>query len=58
MINDTGAIEGIAERYLVTDGTSLRDVLSLEGVDYRRTITNNIVEIFEVLGIEAARKAL
>lgn len=58
MINEAGSIEGIAERYLVTDGSSLRNVLSLDGVDYRRTVTNNVLEIFEVLGIEAARKAL
>ena len=58
VINEAGAIEGIAERYLVTDGTSLREVLSLPDVDSRRTLTNDIVEIFEVLGIEAARSAL
>lgn len=58
LINELGAIEGISERYLVTDGTSLRNVLSLPDVDSRRTLTNDIVEICEVLGIEAARNAL
>jgi len=33
-------------------------VLSIEGVDPKRTKTNNIIEIYEVLGIEAARAAI
>jgi DNA-directed RNA polymerase II subunit RPB1 len=43
---------------LLTDGTALRQVLSLKDVDARRTYTNDIIEIFEVLGIEGARKAI
>jgi DNA-directed RNA polymerase II subunit RPB1 len=58
IINESGTIQGIAESYLLTDGTSLREVLSLKGVDNRRTYTNDIVEIFDVLGIEGARKAI
>ena len=41
-----------------TDGTNLLDVLAFEGVDHTRTSTNDIVEIFTVFGIEAARMAL
>lgn len=41
-----------------TDGSSLKDVLNIEGVDPLRTTTNDIHEIAEVLGIEAARNAL
>jgi DNA-directed RNA polymerase II subunit RPB1 len=41
-----------------TDGTNLKGVFALESVDHRRTITNDIVEINRVLGIEAARKFL
>lgn len=33
-------------------------VMAIEGVDFKRTYTNNIVEILTVLGVEAARKAL
>ncbi|RLI13731.1 DNA-directed RNA polymerase subunit A'', partial [Candidatus Bathyarchaeota archaeon] len=40
------------------DGSNLRDVLEVEGVDPTRTITNDIHEIASVLGIEAARKAI
>ena len=29
--------------------------MSIEGVDHRRTVSNNIYEVAEVLGIEAAR---
>ena len=43
---------------IYTEGSNLADVLRLEGVDSSRTTTNGIVEIFEVLGIEAARNAI
>jgi len=41
-----------------TDGSNLEQVLSVEGVDPKRTTTNNIHEIARILGIEAARNAL
>jgi DNA-directed RNA polymerase subunit A' len=41
-----------------TDGSNLEGVLSIEGIDPLRTTTNNIHEIAEILGIEAARNAL
>lgn len=46
------------EWYLDTSGTALREVLSVDGVDARRTITNDLWQIVEVFGIEAARGAL
>jgi len=46
------------EYVLYTEGSALKKVLQLEGVDSRRTKTNNINEIAEVLGIEAARNAI
>jgi DNA-directed RNA polymerase subunit A" len=47
------------EYMLYTEGSALKKVLSkVEGVDFRRTTTNNIAEIAEVLGIEAARNAI
>ncbi len=46
------------EFVLVTDGSNLAQVFGVEGVDPTRTITNNIKEIEEVLGIEAARTAI
>ena len=41
-----------------TEGSNLKDILSIEGIDSRRTTTNNIFEIGEVLGIEAARQSI
>jgi DNA-directed RNA polymerase subunit A" len=41
-----------------TQGSNLIEVLKIEGVDKTRTITNSIQEIYEVLGIEAARFAI
>jgi len=48
----------VEEYYIVAEGSNLAEVLRVRGVDYRRTITNNIHEIAEVLGIEAARNAI
>ncbi len=46
------------EYTLYTEGSALRDVLQFEGVDRTRTSTNNINEIYEVLGVEAARNSI
>ena len=46
------------EFVLYTEGSNLLDVLVLPEVDYTRTTTNSIVEIEEVLGLEAARAAI
>ena len=43
---------------LDTIGTNLLDVLALDYIDNTRTISNDIVEIYNVLGIEAARQAI
>jgi len=49
-------IEG--EYVIYTEGSNLAEVLKIDKVDARRTTTNSILEIFEVLGIEAARNAI
>lgn len=46
------------EYIIVTAGSNLRDVLGLDFVDAQRTTTNDVFEISEVLGIEAAREAI
>jgi len=46
------------EFLIVTAGSNLKEVLKLEYVDSERTITNNVFEIADVLGIEAARQAI
>ena len=48
----------VKEYYIVTEGSNLAEVLRIRGVDHTRTTTNNIHEIAEVLGIEAARNAI
>ncbi|MDO8841457.1 MAG: DNA-directed RNA polymerase subunit A'' [Methanocalculus sp.] len=46
------------EYILYTEGSNLKDVFEVEGVDTSRTRTNNINEISQILGIEAARNAI
>lgn len=47
------------DTYIVlTSGTNLKDILEMKEVDVRQTTSNDIHEIFEVLGIEAARQAI
>src|SRR3989338_122144 len=46
------------EFIIITAGSNLADVLQLEEVDAYRKTTNNIFEIEQVLGIEAARQAI
>jgi DNA-directed RNA polymerase II subunit RPB1 len=43
---------------LDTIGTNLLDVLGLDYIDTKRTISNDIVEIYNVLGMEAARQSI
>jgi DNA-directed RNA polymerase II subunit RPB1 len=56
-------IEGISkvyidENFLETDGSSLQAALVHEAFDATKCVTNDITEVLEVLGIEAARKML
>lgn len=46
------------EYVIYTEGSNFKQVLKVPGVDPTRTRTNNIHEIAEVLGIEAARNAI
>ena len=46
------------EYYLSTIGSNLSRVSEIETIDRSRTYTNNIIEIYEYLGIEAARQAI
>ena len=52
-------IRKVGGSYVIyTEGSNLEKVLEMEGVDKTRTTTNSILEIFEVLGIEAARNSI
>lgn len=46
------------EYVLYTEGSSLKKILSLDGVDVARTSTNNIIENAMVLGVEAGRRSI
>ncbi|MFX1367881.1 MAG: DNA-directed RNA polymerase subunit A'' [Promethearchaeota archaeon] len=43
---------------LYTEGSNLADTLEVEGINPHKVYTNNLREIFEVLGIEATRNAI
>ena len=47
------------EEYVIyTEGSNLKEVLKIDGVDIAKSKTNDILEISKVLGIEAARNAI
>ena len=41
-----------------TDGTNLIEILSNKNIDSVRTVSNDVCEIYEVLGVEGGRQAL
>jgi DNA-directed RNA polymerase subunit A" len=52
-------IRKVQGHYIVfTEGSNLEKVLEIAHVDKKRTGTNSIMEIYEVLGVEAARNAI
>jgi DNA-directed RNA polymerase beta' subunit len=55
---DTNKFDNVIEWVLDTDGTNLVDILANPNIDATRTISNDIREIYETLGIEAARNSL
>ena len=46
------------EWFLDTSGAALAEVLAIPGVDAKRTYTNSFLQVFRVMGVEAARAAL
>lgn len=46
------------EYVIYTEGSNLKDVFKIKGVNTSKTKTNDILEIEKVLGIEAARNAI
>lgn len=58
VLGESGEFQQVPEWVLETDGSNLRKVLTVDGVDPVRTISNNCVEVLDVLGIEAARQSL
>ena len=58
LVHRDGKYQNIDTWVLDTVGTNLVDVLSLNFIDNTRTYSNNIPEIYKVLGIEAARQSI
>ncbi len=56
--NVQGPDKNTGEYYIATIGSNLAKVSEFAGVDRSRTYTNNIVEIYQYLGIEAARQSI
>ena len=58
MVENNGVYKKQDIWVLDTIGTNLLDVLGLDYIDNNRTFSNDIVEIYNVLGIEAARQSI
>ena len=58
MVEKAGSYKKQEIWVLDTVGTNLLDVLGLDYIDPTRTISNDIIETFNVLGVEAARKTI
>jgi DNA-directed RNA polymerase II subunit RPB1 len=46
------------EWYIETKGTNLRDLLNHPDIDFKRTISNNVWDIFDIFGIDASKEFL
>jgi DNA-directed RNA polymerase beta' subunit len=58
MVENNGVYKKQEIWVLDTIGTNLLDVLGLDFIDNSRTFSNDIVEIYNILGIEAARQTI
>lgn len=57
-VKETVILNRDGEWIIQARGGNFKKIISIDGVDATRTITNNIEEVASVLGIEAARQAL
>jgi DNA-directed RNA polymerase beta' subunit len=58
MVEKGGSYKKQEAWVLDTIGTNLLDVLGLDYINSKKTFSNDIIEIYNVLGIEAARQAI
>ena len=58
IIKKENSYENVESWVLDTDGSNLLDTLSIDYIDRANTFSNNIVEMYNVLGIEAARQSI
>lgn len=54
----TGEYRNVMEWAVETEGVSLAKVMTHEMVDHTRVFSNNVLEVYDVLGVEAARTAI
>ena len=57
-VNDKKKESGHEKQVIKTDGCALMKVMTVPSVDHTKVTSNDVIEIFEVLGIEAAWYAL
>ncbi|XP_022912626.2 DNA-directed RNA polymerase III subunit RPC1 [Onthophagus taurus] len=50
--------DGVTRYHLCIEGDNLREVMATYGVVGTKTVSNNIIEVFHTLGIEAARQTI
>lgn len=55
---DDRKFNNYTEWSLNTDGTNMKDIFKNKNIKFEKTRSNDIREIYETLGVEAARKAL
>jgi DNA-directed RNA polymerase II subunit RPB1 len=54
-----GGYQTVKDNWMIeTDGTALQKILTVAQVDHKRTSSNAVVEIIQILGIEAVRLSL
>jgi len=58
MIETVGSFQKQEIWVLDTTGTNMIDIFALDFIDFTRTISNDIIEIQDVLGMEAVRQSL
>ena len=47
-----------SKHLLLVEGYGLKEVMSTPGIDFRYTKSNHVIEMEQVLGIEAARQTI
>jgi DNA-directed RNA polymerase II subunit RPB1 len=56
--SETGAVKAETDHVIYTSGVNLTEIRYLMGIDLKRTISNDIVQIYNTYGIEIARSIL
>jgi DNA-directed RNA polymerase subunit A" len=58
LIKEEDSPDGGKQFIIYTEGSNLREIYKMKGVEKDRVYSNNIQEVYEFLGIEAAREAI